>query len=187
MKHASFMVFDSPGQREAVRPDTQRLDRTPRKSARAICLFPEAVGKVLHMRVAQMGDEVRRVTDGYQHRRIVRAANFDVPKPIGIGSVRLDRLNIRARDPMLPKHMGFAAKRRHFIFHVAYVQRPRAGKAGVYESIGAMPRPPIRNAGNSTASIQFVEEPVILRRKPSGHCVPRGMTLTDSRDAIIPS
>jgi hypothetical protein len=136
MKHASFMVFDSPGQREAVRPDTQRLDRTPRKSARAICLFPEAVGKVLHMRVAQMGDEVRRVTDGYQHRRIVRAANFDVPKPIGIGSVRLDRLNIRARDPMLPKHMGFAAKRRHFIFHVAYVQRPRAGKAGVYESIG---------------------------------------------------
>ena len=156
-----------PGRREAVRPDTQRLDRTPRKSARAICLFPEAVGKVLHMRVAQMGDEVRRVTDGYQHRRIVRAANFDVPKPIGIGSVRLDRLNIRARDPMLPKHMGFAAKRRHFIYHVAYVQRPRAGKAGVYESIGAMPRSPIRNAGNSTASIQFVVEPVILRRKPS--------------------
>jgi hypothetical protein len=83
-----------------------KCKRTPRKSARAICLFLEAVGKVLHMRVAQMGHEAHCVADGYQHRRIARAANFDVPKSIGIGSVRLDRLNIRARDPMPPQHMG---------------------------------------------------------------------------------
>jgi hypothetical protein len=53
-----------------------------------------------------------------------------VPKSIGIGSVRLDRLNIRARDTMLSQYMRFAPQRRHFVFHVAYVQRSRGGKAG---------------------------------------------------------
>jgi hypothetical protein len=51
-------------------------------------LFLEAVGKVLHKRVAQMDHEVGCVTDSYQHRRIARAANFDVPQSIDIGSGR---------------------------------------------------------------------------------------------------
>jgi hypothetical protein len=79
----------------------------PGKSARAIRVFLEAVGKVLHMCVAQMDHEVRCVTDSYQHRRIARAANFDVPQSVGIGSVRFDRLNIRGRDPVLCEYMCF--------------------------------------------------------------------------------
>jgi hypothetical protein len=121
------------------------------------------------LRVAQMGHEAHSVADGYQHCGIARAANFDVPQTVGVGSARLNRLNIRARDPMLSQDMCFAPQRRHFVFHVAYVQRPRGGKPGVNESIGAMPRSAIRNTGNSTVSIQVVEEPVIFRRKSRGH------------------
>jgi hypothetical protein len=157
----------------------QRSDRTPGESARAICLFLEAVGKVCHTRIAQMGNEARSVADGYQNRRIARTANFDVPQSVGVGLVRLDRVNIRTHDPVLSQHMCFAPQRRHFVFYVAQVQRPRGGKPGVNEPIGAMSRSAIRNTGSSTTSIQFVEEPVIFRRNPRRHCVPRVM----SRDA----
>ena len=54
----------------------QRLDRTPGKSARAICLFLEAVSKVCHTRIAQMGNEARSVADGYQNRRVSPFALF---------------------------------------------------------------------------------------------------------------
>ena len=151
----------------------QRLDRTPGGSARAICLFLEAVGKVCQTRIAQMGNEARSVADGYQNRRIAKTANFDIPQSVGVGLVRLDCFNTCTHDPVLSQHMCFAPQRRHFVFYVAQVQRPRGGKPGVNELIGAMPRSAIRNTGSSTTSIQFVEELVIFRRKPRCHCVPR--------------
>jgi hypothetical protein len=54
----------------------QRSDRTPGESARAICLFLEAVGKVCHTRIAQMGNEARSVADGYQNRRIAKTVKL---------------------------------------------------------------------------------------------------------------
>ena len=55
----------------------QRFDHTPGKSARAFCLFLEAVGKVCHTRIAQMGNEARSVADGYQNRRRRRVLDLD--------------------------------------------------------------------------------------------------------------
>ena len=54
----------------------QRLGPTPGESARAFCLFLEAVGKVCHTRIAQMGNEARSVADGYQNRRIAKTVKL---------------------------------------------------------------------------------------------------------------
>jgi hypothetical protein len=88
---------------------------------------------------------------------------------------------------VLSQQMCFAPPR-VFVFHVAHVQRPRRGSpASTSRSPHAAAA--ILNTGSSTAPIQFVEEPVIFRRKPTGHCVPRGTgrdTNHYSRGAIIP-
>jgi hypothetical protein len=154
----------------------QRSDRTPGESARAICLFLEAVSKVCHTRIAQMGNEARSVADGYQNRRIARTANFDVPQSVGVGLVRLDRVNIRTHDPVLSQHMCFAPQRRHFVFYVAQVQRPRGGKPGVNEPIGAMSRSAIRNTGQFHHFDSTRRGAGNLPAKPRRHCVPRVMS-----------
>lgn len=64
-------------------------------------------------------------------------------------AVCFDGLNLGTGDSIPSQCERPAAERRHLVFYVAHVQRPRRGEACVDKVTSALPRTPARNAGNS--------------------------------------